>query len=223
VRLPPANARPEAWDEVYKQLGRPDSPDGYEITPPPLPEGVTLDEGETKGFLQHAHKLGLNTRQAQEVLNYYGDYLARGQEALVRQHQQTEAEAEAELQAEYGPITYERNVKTARAMFHAEGDPGLIDELINTGLGNHPRLARFIFRIANEYWKPDQMAQGMKEEDFTGMPSPQAAKEEALRLMAEGGTNKGPYWDKNHALHAQYTSKVARLLEIAEPNQRRPE
>jgi hypothetical protein len=219
LKLPPANARPEAWAEVYNKLGRPESPEGYEITPPPLPEGVTFDETEAKGFYQHAHTLGLTTRQVQGVMEYYGDYTAR---LLERSQHQTRSTAEHTLDGlrqEFGPVTFDRQLRTVEAFVRAEGDPELWSELEATGWGNHPQLTRLMMRLAED-WKADQIAAGMKEEDFTGMPSPQAAGEEAKKLMAD---MRGPYWQRNHPLHQETRDKVARLMEIAYPNQRRPE
>jgi|SRR6266850_2545966 len=219
LRLPPKGARPEAWDEVYSKLGRPEKPDQYEVTPPPMPEGVPWDTGAQAQFLEHSHKLGLTSAQVQGVLDYYGDYLAKGVEQSQQQTRQSAEDTLKSLEQEYGPITFERHLSTVQAFVRSEGDPELIAELERTGWGNHPHLTRLLIRLSED-WKSDQIAKGMKEEDFTGMPSPQAAAEEAKKIMAD---MKGPYWQRNHALHQETRAQVARLMAIGYPNQRRPE
>jgi hypothetical protein len=219
IRLPPKGARPEAWDEVYSKLGRPEKPDQYEVTPPPMPEGVPWDTGAQQQFLEHSHKLGLTPSQVQGVLDYYGDHVARSVEQAQQQTRQSAEETLKSLEQEYGPITFQRHLATVQAFVQAEGDPELMAELERTGWGNHPALTRLLMRVSED-WKSDQIARGMREEDFTGMPSPTAAGEEAKKIMAD---MKGPYWQRNHPLHQETRQQVARLMSIAHPNQRRPE
>lgn len=219
LRLPPKGARPEAWDEVYAKLGRPEKPDQYEVTPPPMPEGVPWDTGAQQQFLEHSHKLGLTSAQVQGVLDYYGDHLAHSVEQAQQQTRQTAEETLKSLEQEYGPITFQRQLNTVQAFVRAEGDPELMAELERTGWGNHPGLTRLLMRVSED-WKSDQIARGMKEEDFTGMPSADAAKAEYTKIMAD---MKGPYWVKTHPLHQETYNKVVRLQEIAHPNQRRAE
>jgi hypothetical protein len=178
-----------------------------------MPEGVPWDDSSDKAFKAEAHKLGLSSQQLQGILNWYGDFVARGYEAMQQQTRTTADEALEALQAEYGPTTYERHLNTVQAFIRAEGDAELWEELERTGWGNHPQLTRLLMRLADD-WKADQIAGGMKEEDFSGMPSPQAALEEAKRIMAD---MRGPYWNRGHPLHRETSEKVRRLMEMAQP------
>lgn len=54
--IPKDGDPPEAFDNFYNSLGRPEKPDGYEIN---LGEGVELDDGFSNAMKEAAHKAGL--------------------------------------------------------------------------------------------------------------------------------------------------------------------
>jgi hypothetical protein len=70
VAPPTADSTPEqkaAWNKI---IGVPDSPDGYQLKPAKLPEGVEWNEEAAKGFQTVAHELGLTPQQAQRIAAY---------------------------------------------------------------------------------------------------------------------------------------------------------
>ncbi len=56
----PDNADNENWNKVYDRLGRPESPDKYDFTPP---KDANIDSETLGWFNQKAHSLGLNKKQ----------------------------------------------------------------------------------------------------------------------------------------------------------------
>ena len=69
VAIPNNNSTEEAWNEVYDKLGRPESAEKYNLSF--KSEDFPLDEGQIKTFAEQSHKLGLNNKQAQGILDFY--------------------------------------------------------------------------------------------------------------------------------------------------------
>lgn len=65
--IPQENATEEEWNKFYTEFGRPETSDGYEFK---FEEGVEQDEKTLKEYKEIAHKLGLNQKQAQELINF---------------------------------------------------------------------------------------------------------------------------------------------------------
>lgn len=66
VEVPGEGATPEQVHAFFRKLGRPDGPEGYEVSKPTAwPEGAPWDETLAKRFAANAHRAGLSKRQAQ--------------------------------------------------------------------------------------------------------------------------------------------------------------
>jgi hypothetical protein len=93
-RIPiPENDDPQAWDEIYSKLGRPESPDKYSRLDPKVnPEGVEVDPTFMDDFYKMAHSKGLTNRQANDLLqDIYGRAGAKSKEMSVTEQQEAEA------------------------------------------------------------------------------------------------------------------------------------
>lgn len=96
VRLP-TDASPEAWNEVYTKLGRPESADKYEI---PVPEGDTGEFAKTAA--SWFHEAGLSNNQATKLAERWNKHvgsLTTAQTEAQNQKIQTEVNA---LKSEWG-------------------------------------------------------------------------------------------------------------------------
>jgi hypothetical protein len=103
LKLPTAETTPEEWDGIYKALGRPDAPEGYEFkAPEEMPEGVTWDEAATKRFAPIAHKIGLTPAQVAALSEYQIGEVAAQTQAF-RANVAKEVEAEQKKLGEYFP------------------------------------------------------------------------------------------------------------------------
>ena len=69
VVIPTNNSTEEAWNDVYDKLGRPESAEKYSLDA--KSEVVNFDEAAIKSFAEQSHKLGLNNKQAQGILEFY--------------------------------------------------------------------------------------------------------------------------------------------------------
>lgn len=84
---------------VYARLGRPETPESYEIQRPELPEALAPTEADAvreRGFLTAMHRAGATPAAVQAAFDWYydeaGSMLERGQAAAVEAQQGQEAE-----------------------------------------------------------------------------------------------------------------------------------
>ena len=97
--MPGKDATPEQWSEFYKQVGRPDAPEGYEL---PVPEG---DDGafakQASGWM---HEAGLSKDQAAKLAGKWNELAA------------TQAQAQADAEAAAAKAAHEKNTAESVAL-----------------------------------------------------------------------------------------------------------
>ena len=98
VPVPNQNSTEDQWNEVYSKLGRPESPDKYKLEV--NSDVVPLDESAVKSFAENAHKLGLNNKQAQGILEYYKNSMEGSAQQAQIDTETYQAQAEQELRKE---------------------------------------------------------------------------------------------------------------------------
>lgn len=208
IPLPKADAPPEVWGQVWSKLGRPETPDGYQLQ---RPEGVTVPTAEPleKGYKEMAHQLGLNARQAQEL---YGWYLQTAQQSTSQFEESLQAErgeAEGKLRQEWGRA-YDQNLAQAQGAMRRLFDPADIESLEARGLGNDPAFIRMLAKVGK----------AMGEDSVDGKPavgllSPADAQRRIAEIM---GDPRHPYRDQRHPAHSQAVQDMAALFEQAYPS-----
>jgi hypothetical protein len=105
LKLPKSFDEDGALDPIYDRLGRPASPDKYDIK---LPDGASVDEGRLKAAREIGHKLGLSTKQMQGLAEFDASYMGEAMKAYeVEKAQKMEAEL-GSLQKEWGTHFEER-------------------------------------------------------------------------------------------------------------------
>src|SRR5690606_24278584 len=113
VTVPDRHAAPAEIDAFHARLGRPDSPDGYDIrVPESLPDhlrpGPDAEDGR-KGFLSAMHAAGATPPVVQAAFDWYYDALARTDGERSRASESARADADAALRRDWGPA-YDRNI-----------------------------------------------------------------------------------------------------------------
>lgn len=90
LTMPGKDATPEQWGEFYAQLGRPETPEGYEL---PLPEG---DDGAfAKQVAPLLHKHGLSAEQAKGLAGDWNEMVA----SMAKQDAEAQAAHNAQMHA----------------------------------------------------------------------------------------------------------------------------
>jgi hypothetical protein len=156
IRLPGEKDAPQdrekKLNDVYAKLGRPESPDKYDLKLPEV-NGVKWDDNAVGMFKQTAHKLGLNSTQLNGLLTMYGEHLKTGLPNIEELNQKG-----AQALQEHWGVNAKRNAvmaengfkQLALAELGAEGSERLIDAINASGFGSNPDFVRVVARIVSE-------------------------------------------------------------------------
>lgn len=140
--------RAEKLSEMYKAIGRPDGPDGYELEEmPKLPNGIEWAPESINEFKQAAYELGLPPTGAKKLIDLY----AKNLNDLIPDPDKEAAEVEEKLRGEWGDVLYERSTKEAHYAAKLLGGQKFIDFLNATGLGNNEMFIRIFSKIGRDY------------------------------------------------------------------------
>ena len=209
VALPGKSATEDEWGEVYKKLGRPESPDGYQFEINNVPEGAELDEGMVEWFKETAHKAGMNPRQAQAMLDAYNEmtfsqYESTGVEAQARVEQ-----VEAELRKEYGQA-FDDKIALANGVLAEFGNPEITEVQLADGtmLGDHPDIIRMLSNMGT-YLREKVGEDTLEGVRTSGGVTPNDAQTKVKELTQANS----PYWDSRHPEHQWYVNEAMKWRE----------
>ena len=202
VAVPNENSTEDQWNEVYGKLGRPESPDKYKLEV--KSDVVPLDEGAVKSFADNAHKLGLNNKQAQGILEYYKNSMEGSAQQARVNTETAQANAEAELRKEWGR-SFDENLKKAAGVAKANMDEKILNMELKDGtrLGDHPSVIKGFANIAN-LMSEDKMI-GTAEENST------SGRDYQSEISSIVNDRDGPYWNKAHPEHDKVVQQVFTL------------
>ena len=205
VVIPTNNSTEEHWDEVYTKLGRPESADKYSLDA--KSEVVNLDETAIKSFAEQSHKLGLNNKQAQGILEFYKNNMEGTAQQSKIDTETAQAQAEQQLRQEWGR-DFEGKVKQAGALAKANINPEILDMTLSNGirLGDHPEIIKGFAKIA-----------GMMSEDkivATESENVNTIADIESEISAITNDTNGPYWNKQHPDHDKMVQQVYTLREM---------
>ena len=202
VAVPNNNSTDDQWNEVYNKLGRPESPDKYKLEV--KSDVVPLDDGAIKSFAENAHKLGLNNKQAQGILEFYKESMEGSVQQSRVDTETAQANAEAQLRKEWGRA-FDDNIKRAGAVAKANMNPQILDMELKDGtrLGDHPEVIKGFANIANL----------LSEDKLVGTESENVSQgvdyqSEINKLVND---RSGPYWNKSHPDHDKIVQQVFTL------------
>jgi len=198
------------WDDVYEFLGRPESPEKYEIElPEDLPEEIAgqFNDETLSSFKQEAHRLGLNAEQVKSLVAWQAGNMGNQHEAYKGIIDQSMQQGETSLRQEWGRA-YDQNLEFARKAFAEYGGDELAAKMEASGMGNDPDVLRAFANIAKTT---------MADKDLAG-PSggtqmaltPEEARAEAATIMSHPA-----YTDKRHPEHNSMVKKVQALFNQA--------
>jgi len=136
----PDDDNPDAWANVYNALGRPESPDKYELQY----EGeVPISDELVSQFKEYAHGLGLNQKQFNDIVSFQLDVVDSQLKALEEQKQA----AVKQLKEKWGEANYDTKVRQAR---QTADKLGIYDILEKKGLASDPDIILMLDAIANK-------------------------------------------------------------------------
>ena len=205
IVIPTKNSGQEAWDEAYAKLGRPESPEKYTFDV--KSDVVNMDEGAIKSFAEQSHKLGLNNKQAEGILDFYKNNMEGTAQQAKIDTETAQSQAEQELRQEWGR-DFEGKVKQAGALAKANINPEVLDMTLSNGtrLGDHPEIIKGFAKIA-----------GMMSEDkivSTESENVNTVADIETEISAITNDTDGPYWNKQHPDHDKVVQQVYTLREM---------
>jgi hypothetical protein len=203
--IPNNNSTEEHWDEVYTKLGRPESADKYTLDA--KSEVVNFDDNAIKSFAEQSHKLGLNNKQAQGILEFYKNNMEGTAQQAKIDTETAQAQAEQQLRQEWGR-DFEGKVKQAGALAKANINPEVLDMTLQNGtrLGDHPEIIKGFAKIA-----------GMMQEDkivATESENAQSVSNIEEEIASIVNDRNSPYWNKGHPDHDKMVQQVYTLREM---------
>ena len=205
VAVPTNNSTEEAWNEVYDKLGRPESAEKYSLDA--KSKVVSLDDNAVKQFAETSHKLGLNNKQAQGLLEFYKTNMEGTAQQAKIDTETAQAQAEQELRSEWGR-EFDTKVKQAGSLAKANIKPEILDMTLSNGtrLGDHPEIIKGFAKIA-----------GMMAEDkivSTESESVQSNQNIQDEIDSIVNDKASPYWNKGHPNHDKQVQQVYTLREM---------
>ena len=203
IPVPNKHATEEDWNEVFKRLGAPDSPEGYQYNL----KDQEMDTGQLQQFNQTAHRLGLLPKQAEGLVKFYNELngnIAANQED---QAAQAQLNTEVELKKEYGPQFSKRLDQAKKLAVSTLGQDFLENTFLKDGsrLGDNLSVIRAFSNLADKL-SEDEIIKG----DGTGYMTAKEIEKEIDDLTQEGS----PYWNKTHPNHQKNIQEVLKLREM---------
>jgi hypothetical protein len=176
VRLPGETSTKEELDAFYSKLGRPADPNGYEIK---APQGA--DDTFAKAAAGKFHELGLNTKQAQELVQWYESQGAAAGEMSQQAKTAANVEQQNALRTEWG-AAYDAKLTQAREFARAAGiDAPTLDKLQDS-MG-YDGVMKFMANLGGKIGEGNYQSGG-RSSNFSAM-TPGQAKAEIQALRAD--------------------------------------
>ena len=205
VAVPTNNSTEEAWSEVYDKLGRPESAKKYSLDA--KSKVVSLDDNAVKQFAETSHKLGLNNKQAQGLLEFYKTNMEGTAQQAKIDTETAQAQAEQTLRSEWGR-EFDTKVKQAGSLAKANIKPEVLDMTLSNGtrLGDHPEIIKGFAKIAGM----------MAEDKIVSTESESVQSNQSIQDEIDSIVNDkaSPYWNKGHPNHDKQVQQVYTLREM---------
>lgn len=200
--VPDADAPKEKWDEFYKSLGRPDAPDGYELSDSfELPEEMDLSEYKSKAS-HLAHQIGLTPKQANDLWNGYMKMELESAQLVKAEHEKKQAELDKQFD-ELSAKVLGDNAEKAQEMALAYIKDVLPEELQGVGedIADNPKAMLAMIKLAQH--SQTQIAEikkkyGAEDTLQSGQQSGAMTQEDVLKKIRETkeAINASPVFSK---------------------------
>lgn len=202
IAIPNKNATAEDWQEVFKKLGAPSTPDDYKYS---FKEGE-INTDQLKAFNKTAHRLGLLPQQAEQLIKFYNEMNTGAEQQKLAAAETKQVEVETELKKQFGPQYNKRLDQAKRLAIQTLGSDILNNTLLNDGsrLGDNLEVIKAFSMLADKL-SEDEIVKG----DGIGYMTANQIEKEISELTDEGS----PYWNKAHPNHRKTVEEVLKLRE----------
>lgn len=213
--MPPgADAAPEERDAFFSALGRPATPDDYDLSDFDLPDGMPWNGDLQAAMLTEMHAAGLTNMQTKALIAAYAGMQGDAWQQAVDAQGAASTRAAAALEAEWGERFDARLDLANRAFRAAFGDDvgsiaGL--QLADGGqVGDHPAFVRAFATLGERMAEPELV--GGKSAAMT--PSGEVARA-TLRQLENDPDFRAALLDRAHPDHRAAIAKRSALTGAA--------
>lgn len=174
---PAKDAPPEEWGKFWNALGRPESPDKYQI-PDKLPEGVAVDKSKLLAFSKWAHEQGFNDQQHAAMIRFEAERQAtEAKNTQQARFAKIEQDVTA-LRKDWGD-SFDQKIGLAREAAKRFGGEDILND---ESLGNDPRVIRMLATVGKLIAQDEVIGTGRGTQFRLG---PAEAQAEITRLTGD--------------------------------------
>ena len=211
ILAPKSDDDADGWNALYSRLGRPESPDKYEL---PVPEG---DDGSfAQAVAPVLHELGLTSKQAKGLAEWWnetsGARIEQEREAFVQKSEQDFAA----LRREWGAAA-DQNVDLAKRALVRFGQDAGIDadglERLEQAIGTGPMLKLF-HSIGSSFAVGSFVS---SDDSSSGALTPEQAKNKINAMFADQEF-MARYMNRDERVRAGAIAEMERLHVMANPD-----
>ena len=209
-------APPEDVVAFWAELGKPDTADGYELSPGDSATGYDIDLSDW--FRQAAHDANMPANMAKSLHDAFRDHMAAQADRYWQAIAQKRDESEAILRRDWG-AGFEGRMQDARRAIERFGGQSLKDTLNDTGLGDHPLLVRAFADMGrllagNGGGIPtDEAAAGTP----TAVPANATQAQRQILRLRSNADFMAAYGDRTHPNHAIAQDQMDEFYALAYP------
>ena len=198
----------EEIGKLYDKLGRPQTPDKYELE---IPDDLPMPDGFIDEITKAAHKAGLSKEQLKTLADINIKHSKSIQEAVKQQA----VETKALLEKTWGNA-FEENMGCAKGILKKYGEkyPDATNELFNSFAGNNPVVVMLAAELGQLYREKGTIAINIGGGNSM---TPELAKQQIADIM---GNKAHPYHDRVNPAHDEAVAKVQRLYQDAYPEKK---
>jgi len=201
----PVNPSDEDLDRIYNRLGRPETPQGYEIAV----DGNIVTEEVAQDFAEISHKLRLTPDQAKGIMDYYRSSVEQTNAGSTEQAEAFRQTTEEALKSEWGRA-YDQKLNQAVNAAKEFSNPEIFDLQLSDGsrLGDNPEFIKTFAKIA-EFRQTVTSEDTISENAQANVMTPKQAQAEIDAIM---NNRSHAYWDKTNIVGRQQA--IQRVQEL---------
>lgn len=205
VPVPADDDDEEGWERWYA-VTRPESEDAYEFSAgeTDLPQGMQYDTELEQSFKNTAYAAGLSRKQAQVLHEKFFKLQTERFDQYQKMREQERNRLQHDLQREHG-ARYNEVKDHAKTVMGKYSDPDFVQWLDESGLGDDPRMIRFMDRVGRDLRGDTRLV---------GRPQNQGEPEDIrAALSAYEEKNHKALFDREHPRHKEAVAGRAKLFE----------
>ncbi len=202
--VPGVNTTEDEWNDIYTKLGRPSTPDEYNLELA-LEEGEVVDDQLFASFKDAAHKNGLSPQQAQGILDYYNNISTQTLNEQSNAGMLAQEQSSRELREEWGR-SYDDNLSKASQIGkqYLGEDAFQLQMADGSMLGDNATLIKGLAKLAMV------MSEDTLVGDKDSVTSNAGVQDQLNNLTAP----TSPYWNKSDPQHDATVQKVYALRQV---------